>query len=96
MLLMFARGLHRAMRAQAQQQWWRAEPADLFELAGFAEEPLPPSSPLWAMEHVIITGHYAGSTPKYNQRAMAIFLDNLQRYRSGEPLRNVVDKQAGY
>jgi D-2-hydroxyacid dehydrogenase (NADP+) len=213
MLLMFARGLHRAVRAQARQQWWRAQPTDLFELAGktmllvgvgaigartamlanalgmfvegirrdpsravdgvaamyepdqlrerlahadvvvltvplsqatraligaaelramkptaylvnigrggtvdeaalvraleeqwiagaaldvFAEEPLPASSPLWAIENAIITGHYAGSTPKYNERAMAIFLDNLRRYRSGEPLRNVVDKQAGY
>jgi len=219
-LLMFARGLHRAVRAQASHQWWRAQPADLFELAGqtmllvgvgaigartatlasalgmhvegirrnpdkgrgdparavegvaamygpdrlrerlahadavvltvplsqatrgligaaelramkptayivnigrggtidepalvraldqhwiagaaldvFAEEPLPSSSPLWGMENVIITGHYAGSTPKYNQRAIAIFLDNLRRYVAGEPLRNVVDKRAGY
>ena len=62
----------------------------------FAEEPLPPDSPLWAMENVIITAHYAGSTPRYNERAMAIFLDNLRRYRAGEPLRNVVDKRAGY
>ncbi|MFL5802112.1 MAG: D-2-hydroxyacid dehydrogenase, partial [Roseiflexaceae bacterium] len=62
----------------------------------FAEEPLPAASPLWAMENVIITAHYAGATPKYNQRAMAIFLDNLRRYRDGAPLRNLVDKQAGY
>lgn len=62
----------------------------------FAEEPLPASSPLWAMENVIITAHYAGSTPRYDERAMAIFLDNLRRYRAGEPLHNVVDKQAGY
>jgi D-2-hydroxyacid dehydrogenase (NADP+) len=62
----------------------------------FAEEPLPATSPLWAMENVIITGHYAGVTPKYEQRAMGIFLDNLQRYRAGTPLRNLVDKRAGY
>ena len=30
------------------------------------------------------------------QEAMDILLDNLQRYRAGQPLRNVVDKQAGY
>jgi phosphoglycerate dehydrogenase-like enzyme len=62
----------------------------------FAEEPLPETSPLWELENVIITAHYAGLTPRYDERAMAIFLDNLRRYRAGEPLRNVVDKQAGY
>jgi len=45
---------------------------------------------------VIITAHYAGMTPQYDGRAMAIFLDNLRRYQAGKPLRNVVDKAAGY
>jgi phosphoglycerate dehydrogenase-like enzyme len=62
----------------------------------FAEEPLPATSPLWAMQNVIITAHYAGITPHYDERALAIFLDNLRRYRAGEPLRNVVDKVEGY
>jgi phosphoglycerate dehydrogenase-like enzyme len=62
----------------------------------FAQEPLPQTSPLWDMQNVIITGHYAGINPLYNERAMAIFLDNLQRYRDGAPLRNLVDKAAGY
>jgi phosphoglycerate dehydrogenase-like enzyme len=62
----------------------------------FAEEPLPPESPLWDMENVIVTAHYAGMTPRYNERAMAIFLDNLRRFRAGAPLRNLVDKRAGY
>ena len=62
----------------------------------FEKEPLPPDSPLWGMENVIITAHYAGATPHYNERALAIFLDNLRRYKAGEPLRNVVDKGLGY
>jgi phosphoglycerate dehydrogenase-like enzyme len=62
----------------------------------FGEEPLPASSPLWGLENCIITAHYAGHTPAYNERAMDIFLDNLRRFRGGEPLRNVVDKEAGY
>jgi phosphoglycerate dehydrogenase-like enzyme len=62
----------------------------------FEEEPLPKSSPLWGMDNVIITSHYSGLTPHYNQRALAIFLDNLARYRAGRPLRNVVDKSLGY
>lgn len=62
----------------------------------FAKEPLPPDSPLWDMESVIITAHYSGATPAYDERAVAIFLENLRRYRAGEPLHNVVDKRAGY
>ena len=59
-------------------------------------EPLPEDHPLWMLENVFITPHYSGSHPTYNQRANAIFLDNLHRYLAGEPLRNVVDKQEGY
>jgi phosphoglycerate dehydrogenase-like enzyme len=62
----------------------------------FEEEPLPEDSPLWEMPNVIITSHYAGLSPRYHERAVEIFLDNLQRYQNGQPLRNVVDKQLGY
>jgi phosphoglycerate dehydrogenase-like enzyme len=61
-----------------------------------AVEPLPPDSPLWELPNVIITGHYSGETPHYDERALAIFLDNLERYTTGQPMRNVVDKQKGY
>jgi phosphoglycerate dehydrogenase-like enzyme len=62
----------------------------------FETEPLPAASPLWKMNNVIITAHYAGATPRYNERAMAIFLDNLRRFLAGETLRNVIDKRLGY
>jgi phosphoglycerate dehydrogenase-like enzyme len=62
----------------------------------FETEPLPDSSPLWTMENVLITAHYSGSTPHYDQRAFDIFIDNLERYSRGQPLRNVVDKHLGY
>lgn len=62
----------------------------------FEEEPLPADSPLWGMENVLITPHSSGATPHYNERAFAIFLDNLKRYKAGESLRNVVDKTQGY
>jgi phosphoglycerate dehydrogenase-like enzyme len=71
------------------------------EIAGagldvFEEEPLPEDSPLWGLTNAIITSHYAGLTPEYDNRAFAIFIDNLGRYQRGEPLRNVVDKRLGY
>jgi phosphoglycerate dehydrogenase-like enzyme len=59
-------------------------------------EPLPEDSPLWDLENVIITAHYSGLTPHYNERAMEIFMDNLRRYQAGEELRNVVNKNLGY
>jgi phosphoglycerate dehydrogenase-like enzyme len=59
-------------------------------------EPLPDGHPLWTAPNVFITPHYSGAHPTYDERANAIFLDNLQRFLAGEPLRNVVDKREGY
>lgn len=62
----------------------------------FEKEPLPEESPLWSMPNVMITAHYSGLTPNYDNRAFEILLDNLRRYQSNQPLRNIVDKQLGY
>lgn len=62
----------------------------------FEHEPLPADSPLWAMPNVMVTAHYSGLTPNYDKRAFEILHDNLLRYRSGMPLRNVIDKNLGY
>ena len=59
-------------------------------------EPLPQNHPLWDMPNVIITPHYSGIHPGYDDEAFAVFLDNLTRYVKGEPLHNVVDKSEGY
>ncbi len=60
------------------------------------EEPNPPSSPLWQLDNVIITSHYSGASVDYSRRAGEIFINNLNRYGSGGPLLNLVDKQLGY
>ncbi|MBN1219327.1 MAG: D-2-hydroxyacid dehydrogenase [Anaerolineae bacterium] len=73
------------------EEWIAGAGLDVFET-----EPLPADSPLWALDNLIITGHYAGATPHYDERALAIFMDNLQRYQAGESLANVVDKKLGY
>jgi phosphoglycerate dehydrogenase-like enzyme len=63
----------------------------------FREEPLPVSSPLWAMPSAILTPHVAGVSPRrFWQRESALLLENWNRYVRGEPLRNTVDKAAGY
>ena len=56
-----------------------------------AEEPLAPSSPLWAMEQVLITPHTAGETRRYEDNVIEILRDNLGRLWRGEAqLRNQV------
>jgi len=60
------------------------------------QEPLPPESPLWQMDNVLITPHIAGVTGKMWERHYDMFVENLQRFLRGEPLRWVVDKQEEY
>jgi phosphoglycerate dehydrogenase-like enzyme len=60
------------------------------------QEPLPPESPLWDMDNLILSPHYAGLHPGYAGIALELVLDNLGRYVRGEPLKFLVDKQAGY
>jgi phosphoglycerate dehydrogenase-like enzyme len=48
------------------------------------EEPLPPDSPLWAMDHVLITPHTAGETRRYEDNVLAIMRENLERLWRGE------------
>lgn len=62
----------------------------------FESEPLPPESPLWRLPNVIISPHVAGDSDRYSQRFTDLLLDNLARFRAGEPLRNVVDPARGY
>ncbi len=62
----------------------------------FAEEPLPPTSPLWGLPGVIVTPHIAGSFPGYMDAIVPLFCENLRRYLAGRPLINVVDTAVGY
>jgi D-2-hydroxyacid dehydrogenase (NADP+) len=62
----------------------------------FQQEPLSGESELWGLDNVIVTPHISGGTPRYMERAVALFCDNLRRYLADEPLRNVVDPARGY
>jgi len=65
-------------------------------LDAHSQEPLPPDSPFWTAPNTIITPHNGATTPLTRQRGVDIFVENLGHYLKGEPLRNVVDKEAGY
>ena len=63
----------------------------------FREEPLPANRPLWDFRQVLLTPHVAAISPRrFWERELDLFLDNWVRYRRGDPLRNLVDKDAGY
>jgi phosphoglycerate dehydrogenase-like enzyme len=64
---------------------------DVFEV-----EPLPAASPLWGMENVLISFHTADHTKDWLDDAVSLFVENFRRFRNGEALKNVADKQAGY
>jgi phosphoglycerate dehydrogenase-like enzyme len=62
----------------------------------FEAEPLPADSPLWMLPNLIISPHIAGNAPDYNEKAAALFIENLKRYLARKDLLNLVDRTRGY
>lgn len=56
----------------------------------FPDEPLPPEDPLWDTEGVLITPHVAGRSSDFPERFSRMFLENVSRRASGDPLANTV------
>jgi phosphoglycerate dehydrogenase-like enzyme len=52
--------------------------------------PLEQNHPLWSFPNVLLTPHIAGSSlsPMFRERIWDIFLQNVERYRTGSPLLN--------
>lgn len=60
----------------------------------FEKEPLPETSPLWTHPRVFVTPHAAAmSDPAHLAGPM---LDQMDAFDRGEPLKNLVDRNAGY
>jgi len=49
-------------------------------------EPLPPQHPLWDAPNCFITCHIAGGTVDQDMKLVAHLLENLRRFRAGQPL----------
>ncbi|CAI6170582.1 glyoxylate/hydroxypyruvate reductase A [Klebsiella pneumoniae] len=60
----------------------------------FPQEPLPADDPLWRHPQVVITPHMASAAPA--EVIARQLLENIQRQRRGLPLKNLVNKHAGY
>ena len=76
--------------------WLQRDAANFAGLDVTDPEPLPPEHPLWKLPNVLITSHSSGDFPDYMERANEIFTDNLRRFINDEPLRNLVNAEAGY
>lgn len=62
----------------------------------FDEEPLPSDHPFYKLENVLLSPHCADHTPDWLENAVYLFIDQLERFRGGKPLLNVVRKELGY
>ena len=80
-----------AMIDALEQGRLRGAALDVYETA-----PLPSGHPFYRLENVLLSPHCADHTPGFYELDMEFFMQNLQRFLNGVPLRNVVDKQAGY
>lgn len=62
----------------------------------FDTEPLPAGHAFYRLENVLLSPHCADNTATWLEEAAEFFVESYRRWSRGEPLRNVVDKSAGY
>lgn len=62
----------------------------------FDEEPLPSDHPFYKLENVLLSPHCADHTSDWLENAVYLFIDQVERFRGGKPLLNVVRKELGY
>jgi len=62
----------------------------------FDQEPLPEGHPFYSLENVLLSPHCADHTPDWQDNAMRFFFAQLERFRRGDTLCNVVNKTLGY
>jgi phosphoglycerate dehydrogenase-like enzyme len=62
----------------------------------FRTEPLPEGHPIWSLPNVLVTPHVSAVSRGFWRRHNDLVLENLERFLAGEPLRNLVDLEAGY
>ena len=62
----------------------------------FREEPLPAAHPFWNTEGIIVLPHIGGPHPQRDRFVARLFAENLGRFLDGRPLKELVDRSAGY
>ncbi len=62
----------------------------------FRQEPLPAEHPFWRTDGILVLPHIGGPHPQRDRFVAGLFVENLDRYLRGAPLKEVVDRAAGY
>ena len=62
----------------------------------YRHEPLPAEHPFWGTDGIIVLPHIGGPHPQRDRFVARLFAENLGRFLDGKPLREVVDRKAGY
>ena len=62
----------------------------------FRQEPLPKDDPFWGTENILVLPHIGGLHPARDSMVAALLVENLRRFLDGAPLKEVVDRKAGY
>ena len=62
----------------------------------FADEPLRADHPFWVHPRVFVSPHVSCVSERFWERETALVVENIERYRAGKRLKNVVDLNAGY
>jgi phosphoglycerate dehydrogenase-like enzyme len=62
----------------------------------FRQEPLPADHPFWSAEGIVVLPHIGGPHPQRDRFVARLFVDNLGRFLDGAPLKEIVDRAAGY
>ena len=62
----------------------------------YRQEPLPADHPFWATDGIIVLPHIGGPHPQRDRIVARLFAENLALFLDGKPLKEVVDRAAGY
>jgi phosphoglycerate dehydrogenase-like enzyme len=62
----------------------------------FRQEPLPKEHKFWTTDGILVLPHIGGPHPDRDSIVAKLFVENLGRFLDGKPLKEVVDRTAGY
>jgi len=62
----------------------------------FSSEPLPDQSELWGHPRITLTPHVGGPPADDGDEIFAEIAENFRRFRAGEPMLNVANRELGY
>jgi phosphoglycerate dehydrogenase-like enzyme len=62
----------------------------------FRQEPLPSDHPFWTTEGITVLPHIGGGHPQRDRVVAQLFVENLRSFLDNQPLKEVVDRTAGY